>query len=1830
MLGMNSTDTNDVRYRDLVEYAAMNMLLEVREDLAKKGVTATVSKMREFRDNWQRNGQPMDFGTMKAGISDFAALLRSTGATSFGALDSGKSLNDGIKERWTALVAEYDTAAASGLYLHATTDPVLREYILDHMEPINRGVIVHEGLSVREMPLGYSVEFCTRKDSSIRFPGKVVAVEPGQSVDNGFASSAVLEPEKKTGPSTNWGQRALQDEVNSSAKARATMQEESSRGVTRLDANVDDKAKQKAASAEKARVADLDNDVDVEPDKVTGWLKNTLEVDGEDVEYRGLADLMGAYFTKADADEIAKNMDSYELFDAETAYNGVALLKHLRSNGYDFNVKPAKKRNQIEVRLNGVGENLSVRVFDTENNGAMIGRVYDSYNAYYYNTKGNKDDKAKTKYNAEDGIAILDYVTGRTPGTIKKASGRNSQVTIAGVDSKKSLMVAPIENQYREFSFTGEDDAKAYIETGIADAQRLVDVNFNVAAMQALIDKGLDDEETLVSSAEFQAEFEPLFSSDVAIREAQERALLMMRHSEDGGLEYLTEIRDGIVGDYASGFNPAFVIEHMVDTGRGQERNAMMAALKTVNYDMSKIKGNDFAVNAMKERLVSFNPETAQTIDEVNHPMLKSAMTTVLDTLKSGNFTGVDGEKEPRVLIDDQGVIHWEANRMTLAKSNKDGRLWQRISADIGQIMAPDENGIIKTQFEGDNNYGIVPGYTGYFAFEGDYDDRMKRFRVKGFDQHMEEKLTSLVTHQMTRPLDPALKNIPATLDASGLNGLYHGDVYGKRVDMDFLETNQLPMESKEAILKTLSNRVRFDNQYSDYATTSAETQANRELEYGIQDEGAFSFWNAAGGKNMRVLGEDIANYADTTMTGTGKTQGLIWFLADGSAVNKDGSVTPATSEFDKNGELVPASTALQKLSYFDNKKFNAWDRNQMSSNQLMTALKVDEGVNTALMSFGGWTFEDSYAVSKEFADRNQVLGKKPTEQSMHTLDSAVTMSALGGDAAEVLDGTGMIWSKDVIAKGVELKKHLDANTASLTPDDWTDALSRSVGEQESYQEFLEEHGRFRSLKRGDKLSDFGGNKGVIGIVIDRHMEPAEAKKAKLEKEVAFLNANPKLDVISAPYSMMSRHNAGVVKEMMSGDVEDLVNPETGEVLEGGMGKLNIIVTDMLVDKKTQAYSQEDVLEGKGRKASGQLAWALQAKGAEGIMNEIYGHNDAAWSTYREYLIATGLDMKPDGTILNGYKPHAGEERNHFEHNPDKDSGAFLDQIRDQGGFLDVPFDLSYKTGETTNEIPVLSASLRQNVELVDGSMRLSNFTNYYTKMYDAVGAYNEAEDDEGREKAKSQAQTQFDAIQSTIIDRQFNGGHNGKHSFLRDKVMGKRMKHSATAVAIADPTLDIGEAGMNQEMMDALSAKDGDTVMVFRDPVWRDGAIRAVTIKLDETVHGLSFNPIAAKSHDGDFDGDTYGVIKFETKEAIDDLKKKFSHDANMIDHGSGKDELYFQSGMDLASAQAKATAAGDTEPEALLEKAHANAKSNNPKLQKAALRSMNAYTQKMFREYGIGSAHVSLTSDEKVFESFAKIVQDKAKGNAAKLEDYKQYHNGEKTAQDGRDIQYASGVKSDDTGLAGAFSQKLIAVMRNSMPTAALESMYPLTQGTLQIKHDAKHAKVVNKILTDDMNKTFNGKSTKNSKQKLTRAGFKAQFTEIMDKQMKVDVNPKFVDDLTDAMTVKGQIAPLKDVMAAKGSPMDRVAYGGGYDELKKLAEKGESLLTGDQNKLFAPFSMRNATDATKLAKRDTQRVVIEETPVLSPPTSTPKTTDQTAVREKPVEVEDVGVSV
>ena len=1578
----------------------------------------------------------------------------------------------------------------------------------------------------------------------------------------------------------------------------------------------------------------------------TGW---TTRVSGTDGDKIGLDNAIGAYFTQVDQEKLRNHFDGGNIpITGRNAYyleNSIQMLQYLRSNGIDFSVERFEREGQIDVRLDGY--DMSVRIFDLDEQhpGRYIGRLYNGEGITHIQ---NRQENLQAEYTPEESLLPLKVMMGHTKGEFQKvASSPNTQVhNVDGLGRGKHIFIDRRRHstRYNAIEFRDDSEAVEYLETAIEGAEVYFESQFKVDALKQIALDGLVDSDELDESLDLEEQL----SYDNKIRIKQEAFVDDVRiavdlvssgyvddldnmfTSVDGSTLDLSTLENDpevvadymyrqvlaeSVGSFEDGFNTSFVIEHAPeDTYRQNTREAVMAALRYLDYDLDTIKGNDFATRNIKDTLIEFDEETARTIDEVDDPFLKKAMQRVQDGLHETGVvsTSKDRAVKPDVFIDDQGVIRWEGHRTIYQNPNRKTKVRynveeladghriekQMISGEIGQVFSPNEHGIIETNFGSGENYGLIPGYTGYFKFDGDYsDDRTERIRVKGYEQYLNEKIDTTLRSQVSRLLPDGRENISHNFESTSLNGLYHGDVYGRRVDLDFVDKSKLPPETTAAIIKTLAGRIKFDSQYGDHATTHAEVRAQMDTQH--ENTSAFSYYKVSGETNMRVLDDDLANMVDLTMTGNARNQGLTWYLVEGAKVNADGSITKSLGEMQPDGSIKPDKASLMKLKYFDYEKYNAWSRNQMSANQLMTSEYVDEGVGVALMPFGGWTYEDSVPVSKEFADRNMVQGDLPMDDSMDRLHETIEILESEGNELtkeEILADTPMIWSDRVLDEGRELYNSI------LQPNGRID-----VKAQRAYDKFLEEHGTFRPLTRGDKLSDVHGNKVTIGIVIDRDMNLKDAKGQDLLREVEIMKANPKLDVVFSPYSLLSRLNGGTVHELQDGVTEDIFIPfengGQGKTLTNAMGYMNLLVTDLTVDNKSHAYTEADVAEGKGRLASGQYAWALESHGAEGMLHEIYGRNDAAWATFREYLIATGLDMDSDGTLTVGYTPQDfNEVRIELDSQDYETPDEFLNEITDKGGFLNIPFEIELKSGVKTNKVPILSAALRQDTELIDGTMRKSQFNNYYTHMFKQIKEFEDLNrmdpledptDELNRQKdmarLKENTQLYIDKAQTDIIDRQFDGGANGKHSFIRDKIMGKRMQHSATGVAISDPRLPVGDVSMNQRFLDALDAKEGDYAPVHRDPAWRKSAVDGRRLVLDNSVHGVGVNPVTMAQKDGDMDGDTLGVIRLRSREAIHELKENLGQHNMLTDDGSSDKRLYLADDQDFASAHAIAREKGDTRLDDLREVIEVKAKSDNVNDRRQAVEHINEYVQIAFREHGYGGDYINLTSAETHYESLRQIVDRGAKGSLSKLDEYAHYYDGKATREDAKDIQYAKGIQTDDTGLGGAVSQRLVSAMRNQGIDPALEVTYPVTQGILQIKHDSKHAKIVDGLLRNEIANLYKGTSSDGKAKFVSKKSWAEDYHKVLTEKMGVDVNKELVDKVADVMADdKGYIRDINKVIDEVGSPMDQVAYGGGFNKLVELAKDNRSMLEGKANFNFAPEKMRNG-EAGIMSKSD-----------------------------------------
>lgn len=497
--------------------------------------------------------------------------------------------------------------------------------------------------------------------------------------------------------------------------------------------------------------------------------------------------------------------------------------------------------------------------------------------------------------------------------------------------------------------------------------------------------------------------------------------------------------------------------------------------------------------------------------------------------------------------------------------------------------------------------------------------------------------------------------------------------------------------------------------------------------------------------------------------------------------------------------------------------------------------------------------------------------------------------------------------------------------------------------------------GNLRSLTIGDKLSDLHGNKGVISLIVDKDMPEEEIVKRGLEKEVDWFRNNPDCEVVMAPFSAPSRFNGGTGREMMSGETLDVKNLD-GSISKNSMGEARFIITDKAADVKTHIYDDAELMAGKGRKASSQMAWIYQSKGARGILKECYGDNNKALSDLREYLTVAGFDITDEGKFIKGLIKKDGEDREIFklpdEMDRTKKGGVkvkairsnFLETISKNGGIMEVPFDLKtpagtklgmlnadktdfsdgseesfkelglvrkngkltatkdYKRSNISFGLPVLSSYLRSSVDLSGDERSFHDYTKSYAGIFESsMKAKNIAQRFEEGEEGLSRAQykKEFEEYQAKA-QKQYNElcekieerEFEGKYNVFREGFMSKKMPDSATAIWSENPKNKLEEVSVSKSIANKIHVKDDDYIMIGRDPMLRDGACRYMKVKVDENITGIAVNPCMAKSMDGDFDGDTIAVINFKSKAAKKDGHELFSMKANLLDYGSVRED--------------------------------------------------------------------------------------------------------------------------------------------------------------------------------------------------------------------------------------------------------------------------------------------------------------------------------------------------
>lgn len=1182
---------------------------------------------------------------------------------------------------------------------------------------------------------------------------------------------------------------------------------------------------------------------------------------------------------------------------------------------------------------------------------------------------------------------------------------------------------------------------------------------------------------------------------------------------EENVKAHLKESLDVLFGSYepdSSGkrFNPALIASFM-DSPNSVYRNNdnIVAAMYKLEFTGDELRGNDFQTGAMKDRLLRFDNDTAVRMDSLESPFMKAMYEQVKTTLET-TACRVNPED---ILIDENGVVKYVAYQTF----GKDVGTERKIEGTIGQIFEPDADGIVETRYNGSENKLFSPGYNAFVtrpdSNSSPSENFMSRVRLRGLSQVMAENIAMTIRSDVTNGDETTLYNQEG--DAIGvsigtttsINNTYRKlystgyrvmiereegeslkDAFVRQCDMTGLDRSV-----QKAIFETNAKAFRFPNEYRDNSTVDAEARYSRFSDHGnneysdvyeFTNDNVMNYYNMTNHTNLAVTQSGSLGYTDDVQTGSGKNQGIVRYLGVGVDVNPvTGEIIPVTVK-DENGndKLAEVHSPLRQLlidELGDTVDAKPADRAQMVTSNLQSASGVAgwterelsdgskvQGVGVAQLTLQGLTFDDGALVSKKFADEHQV----------------------------VIEG-----------------------------------------------------GELRSLVIGDKVCDLSGNKSIVAKVIDPDLDPEEAKKQGIDVAVELFKANPDLDVVQAPYSGQSRFNAASALLAMR-NPKPLTLPD-GTVHDGCLGFAPMIITKHTANDHTKMYDNEqDVTskEVKGRKISAQLGWVLSAKNSKNLMAEIYSSNNSATTNFREVVNVLGLDMDEVGTLRKGYQPHNDEDR-HVFHLPDEETLAntsdkdlinlFRDAVDSKGGFLEIPFPLTLSSGEVTPEIPadkssrpdrpmyqlpVLSSHLRSGQTFEDGTSKVHDYTNQYAKIFTSALRYLKAEEKQntkGMEDAVKDVRASYADISNSLISRKFET----KHNMMRDEFMSRRMPHSATAVWTPATNLKLNQVAMNSEMMKNMGVKEGDYVMVWRDPILRDYGTRYMEVKRDDNLCGIAIHPLVAVAFDGDFDGDSAGMWKPSWKSSQQEAMEQYSLEATMLDftqkRENGDFALIFNTGMDVRSAeywdnerakeaQARGEDYGPTLEErrlALEHEANEIYRSNmSPEerleANRKVLDGLSDWAHDALCDT-CGTEIISYNNLQEHIQSMLDVVDHGAKGSMSKMKHYLKYmgvecdtdENGNLlaetarfadhklvTEQDIADTEKATAIKSHGTGLAGTVSQRIVRVLRNtpeaeqtnsnvatpqSTLSSALQLTYLSTQGILQAKHDPVQAQIL-----------------------------------------------------------------------------------------------------------------------------------------------------------------------
>ena len=781
-------------------------------------------------------------------------------------------------------------------------------------------------------------------------------------------------------------------------------------------------------------------------------------------------------------------------------------------------------------------------------------------------------------------------------------------------------------------------------------------------------------------------------------------------HLDDAANRYIGQYEPGEDGKR---FNPALVMRYMDDSQHiTVAMDKMTEALKKVGIgadELHSVVGQNVDV---ANRLVEFDEATSHFMCDDDNSFCQSMYKVISDSIAAnGGVVEKDKDtKKPCIYMDEQGIVKYSFKFRT--KESGDASASATKTGYLGQIFAPllENHGAVFTNFASkESNYMFVPGYRAYVTAQAP--GQHKDFEERIRFKGYEQMMADAIRYAVR---DGAITGSSVVGAPYNLNGVYRR-LYCTHHDVDYFDkTREAGMsdEMRNAILEDEANQVTFDSDFAEGSSINKTYQAKANPNRSISlNDHIYDPFVLTDGHNMGVV-----NYTKTR------------------------EVDGKQEEYIERSKIFADIVATGKAQ-----------------------------IKKRILKKGVVIGVDGVAVPPPEGSSGLSPLAEYEAKSNHSYSLLVM-----ADRASMVNNVSSHARRQTGEVGVR-----PINVAQMPAGGWNfdDGIPISKEFAEAYQVVDEKTGKMRPMQVGDKICNRYGNKQVVSIVVDRDMPIEEAREKKIEKLVQTFKDNPELDAIAAPFSFVSRFDGGTAREIGETHKDLILRDENGNpvVHHGCMGQCVFKIAEQTVDNKLHLYNSN------GRKVSAQNTMAFASKDADNLMHSFFAGNTGAVKDFREMLIVTGYDISEAGQIHKGYRPHNGEERNVFELPEGKDDleslssyfSGFVDDVGRRGGFLELPFNLKMKSGDTlpivreetyTDEngveqkhkvvssdfveqtgdkygLPILSKNLRSGQEQIDGDVILHDYTIGYKKIFMSAAKYMLAE------KAMTEAQAEIDKI---------------------------------------------------------------------------------------------------------------------------------------------------------------------------------------------------------------------------------------------------------------------------------------------------------------------------------------------------------------------------------------------------------------------------------------------------------------------------------------------------